>query len=127
MSFTTQFNTLHQRLLEAVQQEHGEHNSAYSTNNLLEDLDYNQTPYQEVNPDDIQEFVEDLLTYDLEGLYSNFCGNHFARWLNNFEGYEEPVAMIPLPPRGVDPYEIPPLYEDAIIDPPPYVELPPYF
>jgi hypothetical protein len=117
MSFNTQLNTLHQRLLEAVREEHGEHNSAYSLMDLAEDLD---------DAEDVEEYVEDLLTYDQEGIYSNFDGDHFQRWLNNFEGYEEPAGMIPLPPRGVDPYEIPPLYEDAIIDPPPYVELPPY-
>ena len=118
MSFTTQLNTLHQRLLEAVREEHGQHNSSYSLLDLAEDLDY---------AEDVEELVEELLAYDQEELYCTWDGNHFQEWLDTLEEQQEPLNLVPLPPRGVDPYEIPPLYEDAIIDPPPYVELPPYF
>ena len=119
MSFTTQLNTLHQRLLEAVRDESGVAivESSYTLDQLLSDLD---------NAEDVGELVDELLAYDQEELYCSYDGNHFNHWLDTLEEAQEPLNLVPLPPRGIDPYEIPPLYEDATRDPPPYVELPPY-
>ena len=120
MSFNTQLNTLHQRLLEAAREEHGEHNNSYSLMDLAEDLDY---------AEDVEELVEELLSLDLDDLYGHMDGDRYQRFLESLEGDHEPLNLPPPPPprRTTTAPAPPPLYEDAIIDPPPYVELPPYF
>jgi hypothetical protein len=121
MTFTTQLNTLHQRLLEATREEHGQHHSTYTTVDLLEDLDEDVE-----NTDDIPQLLDELLALDTEDLYCSMAGDNYLQFINDIESNTEPLNLPPPPPRDVDPYEIPPLYEDAIIDPPPYVMLPPY-
>lgn len=123
MAFLTQLNTLHQRLLEVTRDEHGQHDSTYSTTDLLEDLD------EEVeNTDDISDLVDELLELDPDDLYCSMSGNNYLRYINDIQEEQEPLDLPPPPPPRQRVSNIPPpLYEDAIRDPPPYVELPPYF
>jgi len=121
MSLTTQLNTLHQRLLEVTFDEHGQHQYTYTTVDLLEDLDEDAE-----STDDIPQLVDELLALEPDDLYCSMAGDNYLQFINDIESQNEPLNLPPPPPRGVDPFEIPPLYEDAIIDPPQYVELPPY-